>query len=131
MKLSTCRNCNKNYLRGKSSLGIYCSNKCQGEFKYKESIKNWLSGDKKGWSGKTRRLSSFIRRWLKETRGSKCSKCGWDEKHPLDNNSLTEINHIDGNAESCNPLNLEILCPNCHSMTINFKNRNKISKRKR
>lgn len=131
MKLNICKNCNKEYSKGKGSLGIYCSNKCQGDFKYKKSIELWLSGVKKGWSGKTRTLSPFIRKWLKDTRGSKCCKCGWNEKHSLDNKSLTEINHIDGDAENCSPENLEILCPNCHSMTVNFKNRNKISKRKR
>jgi len=131
MKLNICKNCNKEYIVGKSSLGIYCSNKCQGELRYKTSVTLWLSGELKGWSGKTRLLSHFVRKWLKETRGSACCKCGWDKKHPTDNNSLTEINHIDGNAENCIPENLEILCPNCHSLTSNFRNRNKDSKRNR
>lgn len=64
-------------------------------------------------------------------RGTACSKCGWDEKHPEDGLPLTEINHIDGDAENCSESNLEILCPNCHAMTSNFRRRNKKSKRDR
>lgn len=129
--IKICKNCKKEYIKGKGSLGIYCSNKCQGELKYKESIQLWLSNKLEGWTGKSRKLKPFIIRWLKETRGSACSNCGWDKFHLIDNKSLTEINHIDGDAENCTPENLEILCPNCHSLTSNFRNRNKDSKRNR
>jgi 5-methylcytosine-specific restriction endonuclease McrA len=43
-----------------------------------------------------------------------------------------EINHIDGNASNTWEENLEVLCPNCHSLTTNYKNHNKGNgKRKR
>lgn len=125
-------NCGKLYKYDPSqSRGKFCSNRCQGELTVKTSVTNWLQGIIPGWAGKTRNLKSFVRKWLKDTRGSACSKCGWDENHPSDGRSLTEINHIDGDAENCTPQNLEILCPNCHSMTTNYKNRNKSSKRNR
>lgn len=45
--------------------------------------------------------------------------------------SLTEVDHIDGDAHNCRPTNLKILCPNCHSMTPAFRARNSGSKRSR
>ncbi len=35
------------------------------------------------------------------------------------------MNHIDGNSENNKEKNLELLCPNCHSLTPNFKGLNK------
>ena len=115
----------------KSGKNKFCNARCMGEYNRKQSVINWLSGNVVGWTGEARNLKRFIREYLKESRGSGCLKCGWDEKHPVDGNSLTEINHIDGDAENCHPDNLEILCPNCHSMTHNYKARNKDSKRNR
>ena len=93
------------------------------------NVANWLSGKDAGWTGKTRQLKNFVRKYLRNTRGTACEQCGWDEHHPSDGNSLTEIDHIDGNAENNKPENLMILCPNCHSMTLTFRSRNKNSKR--
>lgn len=42
-----------------------------------------------------------------------------------------EVNHIDGNAKNNIEENLELLCPNCHSLTHNFRNLNKKSARTR
>jgi len=39
--------------------------------------------------------------------------------------SPLEINHIDGNWENCKESNLEVLCPNCHSLTANYKGGNR------
>ena len=124
---NNCINCKSIIHKNKK----YCNNKCQNEYQTNQKIKNWLSGKDKGWTGKTKSLKRFIVLWLKSNKGSSCEECGWDEYHPIDNNSLTEIDHIDGNAENCKPSNLKILCPNCHSMTPTFRNRNKNSKRER
>jgi hypothetical protein len=35
------------------------------------------------------------------------------------------LNHIDGNWENCKESNLEVLCPNCHSLTANYKGGNR------
>ena len=112
-------------------FGKFCSNSCQGKFRTEQAISEWLSGVRLGYSGKTKSLSPFVRRYLYELRGTACEICGWDEKHPNDNLPLTEIDHIDGDAENCVPENLRILCPNCHSMTPTFRARNKSSKRSR
>jgi predicted DNA-binding protein YlxM (UPF0122 family) len=125
---SKCRYCDT-VLKGRAK--IYCGNDCQNAYESNAYITRWLAGEEKGWSGLTKCLSAYIRKYLKSTRGGACEECGWDGKHPVDKASLTEIDHIDGDAENCRPENLKILCPNCHSMTPTFRARNKNSKRER
>jgi hypothetical protein len=56
-----------------------------------------------------------------------CKSCGLQEwkgfKIPI------EVNHIDGNNTNHSKENLECLCPNCHSITKNWRGRNKTQKR--
>lgn len=104
----------------------YCSNKCQTIYQRNSYIDRWKRGLEKGYTGRTKSISKYIRRYLLEKYNNSCSKCGWNDKHPKDDLPLVEINHIDGNAENCSEDNLEVLCPNCHSKTLNFRNRNKI-----
>jgi len=54
--------------------------------------------------------------------GYKCSECGidsWNEK-PI----VLELDHIDGDNRNNLPVNLRLLCPNCHSQTPTFRGRN-------
>jgi hypothetical protein len=129
--ITSCRFCNIQIQKTKNNSGFYCSNKCQLQYQNKISIGKWISREKPGHTGKTYQLSPIIRNYLKETRGSACESCGWDGHHPDDNASLTEIDHIDGDASNSFIENLRILCPNCHSMTSTFRNRNKNSVRVR
>jgi hypothetical protein len=127
----TCLSCGAECLKRKNCKHKYCSNACQMQLVYENSVKTWLDGSNPGWTGKTCQIKSFVRRYLKETRGTACEVCGWDGFHPVDGLSLTEIDHVDGDAMNCVPENLKILCPNCHSMTPTFRARNKSSKRDR
>lgn len=52
----------------------------------------------------------------------KCECCGLTEW--LGNPIPLELHHIDGNNHNHNLDNLKLLCPNCHSMTDNFKSKN-------
>lgn len=128
--MAVCITCQLVFKAHRSSYGWYCSNTCHSRHQYIEYVKRWLSGGECGWVGKTRVLSKHIRRYLHETVGTACEECGWDCKHPLDGAVLTEIDHVDGNAENCIRSNLKILCPNCHSMTSTFRNRNKGSSKR-
>lgn len=51
----------------------------------------------------------------------KCQRCNnikWEnELIPL------ELHHIDGNHKNNNLSNIQLLCPNCHSLTNNFRNK--------
>jgi hypothetical protein len=127
----TCRFCNIEIQKTKNNNGFYCSNKCQQQYQNKIFIDEWLSRNKVGHRAKTYQILNAVRNWLKETRGSACESCGWDGRHPDDNTSLTEIDHIDGNASNSFIENLRILCPNCHSMTSTYRARNKNSVRVR
>ena len=59
----------------------------------------------------------------------KCQKCGWGEKNPYTQTIGLEIHHIDGNCTNNRKDNLELLCPNCHSLTDNYGSLNKVSHR--
>jgi hypothetical protein len=51
----------------------------------------------------------------------KCCRCGWSEKMPDAEFSSCELEHIDGNPTNHKRENLEILCPNCHSLTESYR----------
>ena len=125
--ITNCLNCDSKLISGNKK---YCSSKCQHEFQRKEYIKNWKAGLENGYyNGNTKALSKHIRNYLLDKYNNSCIKCGWNKLHPIDSLPLVEINHIDGNAEHCMEGNLEVLCPNCHSMTPNFRARNPKSAR--
>ncbi len=52
----------------------------------------------------------------------KCKKCNLDKW--LGENITFELNHIDGDNKNNSKENLEILCPNCHSLTPNWRGKN-------
>ena len=57
---------------------------------------------------------------------NKCEICGiieWQGK-PI----TCELHHINGNSTDNRIKNLQILCPNCHSQTDNFRSRNRNKK---
>ena len=65
-----------------------------------------------------------VRKFLLEEVKYCCSKCGWSGTNPRTENTTLQINHIDGIASNNRRSNLEVLCPNCHSLTPNFGNLN-------
>jgi predicted HNH restriction endonuclease len=72
-----------------------------------------------------RNISKHLKRYLIEHYGEACSQCGWHLKHPVSDRVPLEIDHIDGDAENNQENNLRLICPNCHSLTPNFRNLNK------
>ena len=85
----------------------------------------WNKGEKlKDWSSykDNTRLSVHL---IKD-RGHKCEDCGrkkW-KKNPI----KLEVHHIDGNRTNNEYDNLQLLCPNCHADTDNWRGRkNKIN----
>lgn len=104
---------------------IFCNNKCQGEYYYKEFILDWKSGFvdggiKSDWGG----VSRYVRRYLFEKYNNKCCLCGWGETNVYTTLIHLEIDHIDGNSCNNSEQNLRLLCPNCHSLTSNFRSLN-------
>jgi len=109
----------------------FCSIACNKNYKYEENICKWQNGEKLGYKGKTCNISGFFRKFLFTKYNNKCCRCGWSRIHPITQKVPLEVNHIDGNAKNSKEDNLELICPNCHSLTSNFRALNKESSRKR
>lgn len=107
-------------------MAKYCSNKCQRDFQHDSYIKEWKAGKKSGNRGiSTYNISQHISRYLMEKFEGRCSSCGWNEINPTTKTSPLEVDHIDGDANNNSEDNLRLLCPNCHSLTSNYRNLNK------
>lgn len=108
-----------------TSNAKYCSTGC-----YSFDIQGWLDGRVDGGGrGKTGGCKAPVREFLIDQCGNRCSKCGWSEFHLVTGKVPLEVNHIDGDAYNNSVDNLEVLCPNCHSLTPNYRSLNKVSKR--
>jgi hypothetical protein len=69
--------------------------------------------------------SGHLRRYLFEKYDNACSCCGWKKINSFTGKIPLEVDHIDGNSNNNIESNLRLLCPNCHSLTPNFRNLNK------
>lgn len=123
---STCPNCGKTLTKKQAK---YCSNKCQQVYLRNQYIQRWKQGLETGLKGKFG-ISKYIREYLLNKYNYKCQKCGWGEINPYTNTYPLEIHHIDGNHLNNSEDNLQVLCPNCHSLTGTHKNHNRHSTRK-
>lgn len=63
----------------------------------------------------------LIREGYKE---DKCELCGWDMKRDGDEFTPCELHHKNGNSHDHSFNNLILLCPNCHSLTENYRAKN-------
>lgn len=60
---------------------------------------------------------------------NKCNSCGLDSW--LGQDLVLELEHKDGNNKNNERDNLEMICPNCHSLTKTWRGRNKKERRHR
>ena len=60
---------------------------------------------------------------------NKCNHCGLDKW--LGKDIILELEHKDGNNKNNDRSNLEMICPNCHSLTQTWRGRNKRERRHR
>lgn len=93
------------------------------EERYILFIERWQAGLELGMKGTTS-TSGHIRRYLFQRAENSCEKCGWNKINPVTQKCPLEINHKDGNFRNNRENNLELLCPNCHSLTSNFRSLN-------
>lgn len=117
---NNCKECGK-LLDNK--IKLYCNNKCQKAYEYKKRIREYKNG------AYDYSPSSYVPKWLRryilQKFDNKCSKCGWSEVNPYTGKIPLEIEHIDGNSANNKEENLDLLCPNCHSLTTTYKGANK------
>lgn len=116
---SYCLNCGKEITRGNK----YCNNTCMAEYKRKEYIKRWKAGQESGIKG-INDIAAPVRIYLKSKYNNSCQKCGWNQINEFTGLVPLQIHHIDGNCLNNKEDNLQLLCPNCHSLTENFGSRN-------
>lgn len=122
IRISNCLNCGIEFsFNDNQKTGRYCSNACQGELKNKNVLIKWKNGELSG-NLPDGQLKNFVRSFIKERDGYKCTRCGWNEVNPLTKTSPLEVHHKDENHDNSTPENLITLCPNCHSLTRSWKN---------
>lgn len=114
-----CKNCNKEIEFNEKRYKKYCNRKCSMEFAEKIKIAIVMSSDIIPFS------QAIIKKYLIKIYGEKCMKCGWNERHTITNKVPIEMNHKDGNSRNHRLDNLELLCPNHHSLTLNYRALNK------
>ena len=114
--MKNCLFCNKE-LSGKQVK--YCSNSCQMAYNREQYIARWKNDEETGCTS-SGGLSEHVRNYLLHKTNSQCELCGWGKIHPITLRVPLEIHHIDGNSRNCMEDNLQVLCPNCHSLTANF-----------
>lgn len=92
----------------------YCCINCQREYQYQQHIKDWKEHPEKYTAEKA---PNYIRKYLFEKYNNSCQICGWHEINPTTGKSPLEIHHINGDCSDNREENLQLLCPNCHSLT--------------
>jgi len=111
-----CPNCGETITK---RYNKYCSNKCQAELRAKERLERYLIEDT--FKCPNKQLAPWLKAFIRE-RDGKCVECGisaWN------GNPITlDVDHIDGDYRNNSQTNLRCLCPNCHSQTETYKNRN-------
>lgn len=134
-KVNECETFNRGVLRkeqnyclycGKPIDGrhLYCNNSCQQNYLSTQYIKDWKAGKEDGINGQYA-LSKRIRHYLLAKAEYKCELCGWGETNKYTGTIPLEVHHKDGNYKNNTEDNLQVLCPNCHSLTETYKSHNK------
>lgn len=111
-----CLFCNKEIYSRKK----FCNQTCHINYKYKTLVEKWISNPD---NFKTPR--PFMKKWLIEIYGEKCSICNWCEINSKTKKVPIELHHKDGNWKNNTPENICLLCPNCHSLTPTYRFGNK------
>jgi hypothetical protein len=117
-----CNTCDKPLVIGQAK---FCSRSCRIVKLKKDildSIENGLSSGVRSSNGI---ISVTLRSFLFEKNNNSCELCGWNIVNINTGLVPLEVHHIDGNHTNNLMSNLQLLCPNCHALTSNFRSRNK------
>lgn len=121
-RIKRCVNCGKDISDSRNVKFCSNKNKCKNEYYYKQYIEKWKNGEEDGAICNGDSISAYIKKYLFEMNDSRCQKCGWGEVNEYSGKVPLEAHHIDGNWKNNRPENLELLCPNCHSLTSTYRN---------
>lgn len=117
--IKSCLMCNKSLVGHQQK---FCSSKCAGQYKTYCTIHDWEQYPEKY---KYPLSYKFIKEYLKSIRGNECELCGWNVINPYTGLVPLQLHHINGDCTDNHIENLQLLCPNCHSLTENFGAKNK------
>lgn len=120
-----CLNCGIDITNDRNTQHKYCSNKCQHEFEYNQWIQKYKEDNSIAVSTKWGQLPAPLRKYIFNKYDSKCCKCGWTAVNPYTKSIPLEVDHIDGNSNNNSENNLQLLCPNCHSLTSTYRGANR------
>ena len=112
-----CENCDKEH-DGSYGSGRFCSKNCAK--KYSLNLKNKITLERLNAGLCKNVTSSKIAAFLlkHKIKANKCEICGlseWNGKA-----LVIQLHHIDGNKHNNVLSNLQMLCPNCHSITDSY-----------
>ena len=124
-KKKYCKYCGKEL---KERQYVYCSTNCMGKYRHYKKVTDWLNSDGKS---KSIYIPIYIKSYLMELHNNKCECCGWCKINPTTGLIPLEVHHIDGDYTNNKIENLQLLCPNCHSLTETYKSSNKLGRLKR
>lgn len=112
----SCATCGKPISSGKSCRNVACIRKAY--------IASWKAGKCSG-SIRGGYVATAVKQYLFEKYNSKCSRCGWSEVNKTTGKIPLTVEHIDGNSNNSQEANLDLICPNCHSLTSTYGALNK------
>jgi len=122
-----CLNCGREITDLRGRTGKFCNNSCPEIYANKQYIERWLNGLEDGSrkGGLRFKISTIIRQYIFEKNNNKCQKCGWSIISEYTGKIPLQVDHIDGDWTNNRPENLQLLCPNCHTLTANYGSLNK------
>jgi peptide methionine sulfoxide reductase MsrB len=94
-----CIGCQKPFVPRSKDNATYCSRGCW-------SVVKSQNHKKQGIFSNYKHAKALL---MQDTKA--CSKCGWDKEV-----GILELHHIDRNTKNNHISNLQVLCPNCHSL---------------
>jgi hypothetical protein len=103
---------------------VYCNNKCQFAYQRKNIFKSLEENNFERYT-RCDTIHEITKKYLIEKFGEKCMLCEWDKANEYTGIVPIQINHIDGDPHNHDLSNVELLCPNCHSLTKFFGRRGK------
>jgi hypothetical protein len=117
-----CAHCQRTVKRASGvSNPKFCNIKCLTANKQQTLVNEWLRTGLLPYVSTNKR--SYIKRYLLNEQNHRCAECQIPDEwqgHEL----IFVLDHINGDSENNQRINLRLLCPNCNSQTSTFTGRN-------